>query len=512
VVVDPFAPLPGIHVRKRRAVSPALAYNRGMALDDATCYRAFASRDRRFEGRFVIAVRTTHVYCRPGCPARLPRRENVRFYPTPAAAEAAGFRPCRRCRPDASPGTPLASLTAPTVARAARLIHDGALDGGGVEALARRLGVGDRHLRRLFAEELGATPLRVARTRRVHFGRRLLESTDLPVQDVALAAGFGSLRAFHAAFRETFRAAPSEFRRGPETKASSPGPLELRLPCRGSLGWKKLLAFLAERAIPGVEAVAGDAYHRTIRVGERTGAFSVRPAPDGRGVSLRLDLETSRDLPAVVSRIARMFDLEADVESIGEHLKRDERLREALRKGPAPRLPGAWDPFEIAVRAILGQQVSVRAARTLAARLVERYGEQLAAEEDEAPSRLFPTPAAIAAAELGSFGLPSARAASIATLARAVRDGELDFGAFATLDDAVARLTEIPGIGPWTAHYVALRALGEPDAFPAGDLGIRRALARNGRPPSEREVVARAERWRPWRAYAVIALWTEDPR
>ncbi len=474
-----------------------------MTLDPEICWRAWTARDVRFVGRFVMGVTSTHVYCRPGCPARLPARRNVRFYATPAAAESAGFRACLRCRPDRAPGAPAAAGTAATVARALRLIDEGALADGSLETLATRLGVTSRWLRELFERHVGAAPLDVARTRRAHLARKLIEETALPMEDVAAAAGYGSARRLRAAMQQTFERAPAALRRRPA--AGRDGALELRLPARPPFDAAPLLAFFEARAIPGVEELRDGVYRRSFALEGEPATLEVR-ATDG-AVLLRLPPRAAAALPRVAARVSRMFDLDADVDTIAAWLARDARLARALR-GRVVRVPGAFDAFEAGVRALLGQQVSVAAARTLAGRLAVAAGTPLPAP-DGAVTHVFPTPAAVAAASLERLGLTRARAAALRGFAAAVAGGELDLGAFRGLDDAVAQLTARPGIGDWTAQYLAMRALGEPDAFPAGDLGVRRALARAGRLPSEREVRARAERWRPWRSYAVLALWTE---
>ena len=478
-----------------------------MELDPAACYRAFASRDRRFDGRFFAAVLSTGIYCRPGCPARLPRPRNVRFFACAAAAEEAGFRPCLRCRPETAPGSPAWLGTSATASRALRLIADGQLDHGGVGSLAARLGVGARHLRRLFAAHVGASPLAVAGTRRAHFARRLLDETDLPMSEIAVAAGFGSTRRFNHAIRDTFRRTPGELRRarGRQPHADGAEGLALRLPCRPPLDWDAMLAFLGARAIPGVEAVEDGAYRRTIEVDGVRGSLEARALPGEHALALRLRLSAPRELIGVAERAGRLFDLHADTAAIAAHLARDPLLRRALA-GRAVRVPSAWDPFELAVRAVLGQQVSVRGAVTLAGRLVRACGAPLAA--GGGLTHLFPSPARLAEADLAKIGLTRARARALRALATAVRDRTLRFDSLSTLEEAVAKLAALPGIGAWTAHVVAMRALGEPDAFPAGDLGVRRALARGGELPSARAVEARAEAWRPWRAYAVMALWT----
>jgi AraC family transcriptional regulator of adaptative response / DNA-3-methyladenine glycosylase II len=477
-----------------------------MTLDPEICWRAWTTRDARFVGRFVMAVTSTRIYCRPGCPARLPARRNVRFYATPAAAETAGFRACLRCRPDRAPGTPASNGTAATVTRALRLIDDGALTEGSLETLAARLGVTSRWLRELFERHVGAAPLDVARTRRAHLARKLIEETALPLEDVAAAAGYGSARRLRSAMQETFERAPSAMRRGPA--AGPDRALELRLAARAPFDAAPLLAFFAARAIPGVEEVADGVYRRAFALEGEPATLEVRAQPDG--VTLRLPSRAAAALPRVISRVSRMFDLDADVDAIAAWLARDPRLARALR-GRVVRVPGAFDGFEAGVRALLGQQVSVAAARTLASRLARMAGAPLATA-DGSLTHVFPAPAAVAAAPLETLGLPGARAAALRGFADAVANGTLDLGALRGLDDAVERLSALAGIGDWTAQYLAMRALGEPDAFPAGDLGVRQALARNGRLPSEREVRARAERWRPWRAYAVLALWTEPRR
>jgi len=468
--------------------------------DADALYRAVRSRDRRFEGRFVLAVTSTGIYCRPGCPARIPARRNVRFLPSPAAAERAGFRPCRRCRPDASPDSAAWSGTAATITRALRLIDEGALDRSGVDALAERLGMTARHLRRLFMERLGAPPKAVALTRRAHFARRLLDETDLPMTAVATAAGFGSVRRFNGAIRRAFRCAPREFRRAPDCFPVT-GGLALRLPYRPPLDWESVLEFLAARAIPGVETVYGNHYRRTIRTAAGPGLLEVAPAPKGPALVLRVDAPPEPGLARIVHRVRRLFDLDADPIRIGRDLSSDPLLAPLLRAHPGLRVPGAWDGFETAVRAVLGQQVSVRGATTLAGRLVLALGEPIPTRE-EGLTHLFPAPTALAGADLSRFGLPRARAACLVALGRAVASGSLALDSAASLDDAVTRLEVLPGVGPWTAQYIAMRAFAEPDAFPAGDLGLKRATGLG-----EARLLKRAEAWRPWRAYATMVLW-----
>jgi len=474
-------------------------------LDTDTCYRALEARDRRFEGQFFVGVRSTGVYCRPGCPAPLPKRRNVCFFACAAAAESAGFRACLRCRPDALPGSPAWNGTHATVSRALRLIDAGGLDGDGVEALAGRLGVGTRHLRRLFNDQLGTSPLAVARTRRAHFARKLIEETGLSMTEVAASSGFGSLRSFNTTMRATFQRRPSDLRNGRPVRGEARG-LRLCLPYREPFDWAGILGYLRDRATAGVESVDDDAYRRSVVVDGRPGVIEVRRGGSAH-LELRLPALPSPGLMAAAARVSRMFDLGADTRSIAAHLRGDPLLRRALRGGAAPRIPVGWDPFELAVRAVLGQQVSVKGATTLAGRLVAAHGAPLPeALAGGGVTHTFPTPEALAEAPVEKIGMPGARAEALRGLAAAARDGRIRFEA-RDPDAFVDELTALPGIGDWTAQYVAMRGLGEPDAFPAGDLGVRRALARNGRLPSIAAVRERAEAWRPWRAYAAVALW-----
>ena len=490
-----------------------------MELDQEACYRALQTRDARFDGRFFTGVLSTGVYCRPICPVSPPKRENCVFLPCAAAAQEAGFRPCLRCRPEASPGTPAWLGTSATVSRALRLISEGALDGGRVEDLAARLGVGERHLRRLFARHLGASPVSVAQTRRVLFAKKLINETQLPMAQVALASGFASIRRFNDALRKTYRRAPVELRRssaGRENGASS-SDLTLRLPFRPPLEWSALMRFMVVRATPGVEAASPECYRRSVRIDGVQGIVEVRPVPGENHLVARIALCDATALIQVAERLRRIFDLGADPEEIAAHLRKDRRLRAALKALPGLRIPGAWDGFELAVRAILGQQVSVRAATTLAGRVAEAYGEPLEIDGVELEAGdlrlLFPRPEALADADLGKLGLPRSRAGAIASLATAVAKGDLVLDSSRGLDQTIRKLARLPGIGEWTAQYIAMRALGEPDAFPAADLGLRRALGDASGPLTEARLTKAAEAWRPWRAYAAMALWmTDAPR
>lgn len=484
-----------------------------MDLDADVCYRALATRDHRFDGRFFFAVRSTGVYCRPICPAPTPKRHNCVFLACAAAAEQAGFRPCRRCRPEASPGTPAWLGTSATVSRALRLIGDGALDGGGVPALAARLGIGERHLRRLFHAHLGATPLAVASTRRVLFARRLLDETSLPVAQVALASGFSSVRRFNEAMRLAFGTTPTALRRTGAPRAAA-SELTLRLPYRPPLPWAALLAFLAPRCAPGVEEVCDDAYRRSFALAGSQGIVEVRNAPGGDHLLARIRLSAPAPLIRIAERIRALFDLGADPGAIEPVLARDPRLAARVAALPGIRVPGSFDGFELAVRAILGQQVSVAAATRMAGRVAQQYGATLRVEPWPGSSleRVFPTPGALVRLESRRAKLPRARGAAIRALARAVDRGDLALDGSRDLDTSVRALAALPGIGEWTGQVVAMRALREPDAFPAGDLGLRRALGTPGEPATPDQVRELAEPWRPWRAYAVALLWMEEGR
>jgi AraC family transcriptional regulator of adaptative response / DNA-3-methyladenine glycosylase II len=476
-------------------------------LDRERCYEAMLARDRRFDGRFFIGVRTTGIFCRPICPARTPHLRNVQFFSCAAAALGAGFRACRRCRPESAPGTPAWLGSSAIVARALRLIEAGALDGDDVERLAARLGVGARQLRRLFARHLGASPAEIARARRVHFARALVDETSRPITEIAFAAGFASVRQFNHAFRATFRRSPRELRRGGAVRAAvEVDALALRLSYRPPFDWDGLARFLASRAIAGVERVTPRSYARTIELSSGSGWIEVTPIHDESALLLRIHAPWSADLVRVVERVRRIFDLAADPLAISEALGACAVLRPHVTARPGLRVPGAWDGFELGVRAILGQQVSVRGASTLAARLVRAFGKPI----ESAPaglSHLFPAPSDLADADLASLGMPRSRAAAIRGFAAAFARGDLALDGARGLDDAVAKLTALPGIGDWTAHYFAMRALGEPDAFPASDLGLRKALANGGPPVSAAQAERMSLPWRPWRSYAALALW-----
>ena len=481
-----------------------------MDLDHDACYRAVQRRDARFDGRFFTAVKTTEIYCRPVCPARTPHSKNVTFYPTAAAAQEAGYRPCLRCRPETAPDLGAWRGTSNTVSRALALIELGALDEGNVEALADRLGVGERQLRRLFREHLGASPIGVAQTRRVLLAKQLIHETHLPMTEIALSSGFGSVRRFNEAFLELFGRAPGELRRlgGTDVPAANEGEFSLLLRYQPPYDWRAVLDFLSARAIAGVEHVADDVYARSILLDGVPGSLSIRPA-EGKAHALRASIRIAKMslLPSIIARLRRVFDLAADPLAISAHLAGDPLLSPLVKRSPGLRVPGAWDGFELAIRAVLGQQITVSAAVRLAARLVAAYGQPMPTPE-RGLSHFFPEPKALAKADLTTLGMPKSRAAALSAVAAAVLKDPNIFGANCDLDEAIRRLRAIPGVGEWTARYIALRQLREPDAFPAADIGLLRALAdERGERPSAAELLARAERWRPWRAYAAQHLW-----
>jgi AraC family transcriptional regulator of adaptative response / DNA-3-methyladenine glycosylase II len=486
-------------------------------MDRRICDRARKARDPRFDGLFFTGVHSTGVYCRPVCPAPAPKPTNIVYYATAAAAAEAGLRPCLRCRPEAAPGTPAWNGTSAVVSRALLLIRQGAGDTK-IDHLAERLGVGSRHLRRLFQNHVGASPRELVMTQRVLFAKKLLRETDLPISQIAFASGFGSIRRFNAAFRKRVARTPSAFRR-PGQRNRNPaadGALfqcRLSLPYRPPFDWSAMLAFYGARAIPGVERVTAGTYRRTIRIeaddGERSshGIIAMAHAKKAPALELSVSLTDSRDLILVVERVRRMFDLDANMAAIHAVLGADPVLAETVANHPGLRLPGSWDPFETAVRAVVGQQISVKGARTILGRLVARHGRVFKGRADFQLTHFFPDAVALSAARLEAMGMPTRRATTLNQLSAAVAAGEICFEVRGELADFIARMRRLPGIGDWTAQYIAMRALGEPDAFPAADLGIIRALARGGERPSPKAVAALAERWRPWRAYAAIQLW-----
>jgi AraC family transcriptional regulator of adaptative response / DNA-3-methyladenine glycosylase II len=469
-------------------------------LDFERCYRAVDSRDPRFDGWFVTAVTSTRIYCRPSCPAVTPKRHNVRFLASPAAAQREGFRACLRCRPDAAPGSPEWDNRADVVARAMRLIGDGVVDRDGVPGLASRLGYTERHLHRMLHAELGAGPLALARAQRAQTARVLVETTDLGLAEIAFAAGFHSVRQFNETIRDVYGRAPSALRDASKAhRAATPGTITLRLPYRAPLHADALFGFLAARAIPGVETADESGYQRTLRLPHGPATASLTPR-DGY-VQATLRLTDVRDLAPAVARCRRLLDLDADPEAVDAALAADPALTETVGKEPGVRLPRAVDGFELAVRAVVGQQVSVAAARTVLAKLLRATSP--ATEED----LFFPDATTVAEAPDEAFPMPAARRRTIRALATAVADGDLVLDDGADRAETERRLLELPGVGPWTAGYVALRALGDPDVFLPTDLGVRRGAAALGLPDEPAALAAYATRWRPWRSYALIRLW-----
>ncbi|MBV9292148.1 MAG: DNA-3-methyladenine glycosylase 2 family protein [Frankiales bacterium] len=458
------------------------------------CYRAVQGRDRRFDGHFVTAVRTTGIYCRPSCPAQTPKRENVSFYPHAAAAAAAGYRACKRCRPDAAPGSRDWDIRADLAARALRGIASGVVDEVGVPGLARRLAVSERHLHRVLVAEIGVGPLALARTRRAQTARMLVEHTDLPLATVAFTAGFASIRQFNDVMRAEFGCPPRDLRRTTPSAGESVGTLTVRLQHRQPYAAQSVLDWLGGRAVAGVEEVDGDTYRRVLA----GGVVELTPRPESGHVIARLDIDDLRSVSSVVARCRRVLDLDADPVAVDAVLGRDRLLATAVQRVPGIRVPGSVDGFELAVRAVLGQQVSVRAARTFAARLVERCGKPLTRPRGSL-THAFPTADAVADADLDGIGLTGGRIRTLRALATAVALGDLVIDPIADRAETRQRLLALPGIGPWTVEYVAMRALGDPDAFPATDLVLRRALGDAD--------VRRTDSWRPWRSYAAMHLW-----
>ena len=475
--------------------------------DFERCYRFMRSRDARYDGFFFVGVTSTGIYCRPSCPARLPDRRNVRLFPTAAAAQAEGFRACKRCEPDAAPGSPAWNRRADVAGRAFRLIADGIVDREGVPGLASRLGFSERQLNRILVAEVGAGPAQLARAQRAQGARTLIESTGLSFAEVALASGFGSIRQFNDTIRAIYARTPTELRRRARRRrgATTPGAVELRLPARAPLDAATLLGFLSARAIAGVEEVEGDTYRRSLALEHGGGLVSL--TPENAGVRCVLRLDDLRDLTAAVARCRRLLDLDCDPVSIAAQLEADPLLGALARRRPGIRVPGCVDGFEMVVRAIVGQQVSVPAARTVLGRLAARYGEPLT-EPAGTLAYSFPTAAALAEVDPDDLPFPRRRGEALRSVARMVAEEDLRFDAGADASAALAALLDVPGVGPWTASYVAMRALGDPDAFLAGDIGIRHALWRLGRPAEGPEATARAEPWRPWRSYAVMHLWS----
>ncbi len=480
-------------------------------LDAAACYRAVSSRDRRFDGVFYTAVRTTGIYCRPSCPARTPAPANVRFHPSTASAQAAGFRACKRCLPDATPGSPEWDVAADVAGRAMRLIADGLVDREGVGGLAQRMGYTPRHLGRLLGRELGASPLALARARRAQTARVLIETTDLPLTDVAFAAGFTSVRQFNETVREVYAAAPSQLRAGtraPAPTSAAPGAVRMRLAVRAPFAGRRLLAFLAYHLVPGVEVAGRDWYARTLDLPHGPGTVRLEiddvPAASGTGfVDAEFSLSDLRDTAAAVERVRRLLDADCDPVAVDEHLGADRLLGPLVRVAPGLRVPGQVDGDETAVRTVIGQQVSVTGARTVAGRMVAEYGGRI-----DSPvaglTHLFPDAATLAGADAESLPMPRARGRAVVGLASALATGSVVLDRGPDRDDVRRTLLDLPGIGPWTADYVAMRALGHPDVFLPTDLAIRRMLASM---TGSGDAAPDPEQWRPWRSYALMHLW-----
>ncbi|MBB2498938.1 AlkA N-terminal domain-containing protein [Amycolatopsis echigonensis] len=470
------------------------------------CVRAVQSKDDRFDGWFFTAVLTTRIYCRPSCPVVPPKVENMRFYPSAAAAQAAGFRACKRCRPDASPGSPQWNERADVVARAMRLIGDGIVDREGVQGLADRLGYSVRQVERQVQAELGAGPLALARAQRAETARLLIETTTMPMSDIAHAAGFSSIRTFNETVRAVFALTPSELRSrvrgGKRTK--SPGVLSLRLPFRRPLCPDNLFGHLIATAVPGVEEWRDGAYRRTLRLPHGHGVVSLRPEPDH--VACRLSLTDLRDLAAAISRCRWLLDLDADPVAVDDQLAADPTLAPLVAAAPGRRVPRTTDGAEFAVRAVLGQQVSTAAARTHAARLVLAHGTPIE-DREGGLTHLFPSPEALADLDPETLAMPKSRRATLLGLVSALVSGDVDLTAGGDWVHARAQLAALPGFGPWTVESIAMRALGDPDAFVATDLGVKIAAETLGLPTSPAALIAHATRWQPWRAYAVQHLW-----
>ena len=477
-----------------------------MLFDSRTCYRALKARDARFDGRFFVAVSSTRIYCRPVCTVKPPKRENCTFYPSAAAAESNGYRPCLRCRPELAPGNASVDATTRIAQAAASMIEDGTLDNDGFDALAVRLGITDRHLRRAFGAEFGVSPVEFAQTQRLLLAKRLLTDTALPVTEVAFASGFGSVRRFNALFKQRYRLKPGQLRGRPRSgvpAAAAADVLQFELSFRPPFDWSVMSAFLGTRAIAGVETVAAGSYRRTVRIAsggkEHTGWIAIAMSPRKPALRIAISASLAKALPPVLSRVKALMDLACHPAEVAQ------ALGTLAERHPGLRVPGAFDGFELAVRAILGQQVTVAGASTLAGRFATAFGDPIATPFDSLTT-LFPTAGRIAAlspARVARIGMPGARARTIIALARAVADGSLVLMPNADIETTLDRLRALPGVGEWTAQYIAMRALSWPDAFPHTDLGVMKALGET----VARRVLAAGEVWRPWRAYAVMHLW-----
>ncbi len=493
-------------------------------MDDEQRYEAVAGKDARFDGVFFTGVTSTGIYCRPSCPAITPKRANMRFYPSAAAAQEAGFRACKRCRPDTSPGSPEWNVRADLAGRAMRLIADGAVDRDGVTGLADRLGYSERQVNRVVTAELGAGPLALARAQRAQTARVLIETTTLPLSDIAFAAGFASIRQFNATIRTVFASTPGELRDRAEKRQSAavptPGTLRLRLAYRPPIDADRIIRFLGARAIPGVEAVSGGVYRRTLQLPNGIGLVALGAgagAGAGDAIDCELQLEDLKDLAPAVQRCRRLFDLDADPATVSGFLERSQLLRPLVQACPGRRVPGHVDGAELALRAVLGQQVSVAAARKLGTRLTEAYGKPLGAMSAAGPAagaggltHCFPDVDTIAAADPDTLPMPRRRARALVGLAAALAAGTVRLDSGASWDEAEQQLLALPGIGPWTVGYIRMRALSDPDAFLPTDAGVRHGLAALGTAADPKSAAAVAESWRPWRSYALQHLWAHN--
>jgi AraC family transcriptional regulator of adaptative response / DNA-3-methyladenine glycosylase II len=474
-------------------------------------YQAMLSRDARFDGRFFAGVTTTGIYCRPICPAPKPKLENVVFYLSSAGAESHGFRPCKRCRPDASPGTPDWIGPSAIVSRALTLINNGYLDSNSVQQLGETLGRGERQLRRLFKKHLGASPLAVAITRRLDFARKLIDETNISMTDVAFTSGFESIRRFNDALKKRFGETPTELRKTARNNRTGNGHknrITLHLPYRPPMDWSALLSYLKARQIPGVEKIDKNRYSRSIQLAKTSGVILVTPSSRDCHLALTLQIHSPTELMTMVRRVCRIFDLGADPMFITNHLQKDPGLFSIVSAFPGLRVPGGWDNFEIAVRTIVGQQVSIQAANTITGRLVREYGTPMENSFIPGIAYLFPTPDVLAAADLGAIGMPAKRARTLNILASKVAKGEIILEGTADIESIKGDLLKLPGIGKWTTEYIAMRALREPDAFPAGDLALKRELqGMSNQAEDDYRGINRPQVWRPWRAYAAMYLW-----
>ena len=478
-------------------------------MNDEAFYSALAARDRRFDGVFYVGVTSTGIYCRPVCTARTPRASNCRFFGSREAAEKARFRPCLRCRPELAPGNAPVDDAQRIAALLAQRIDEGMLDDGeSLETVARKFGWSSRQIRRIVQKELGVSPIELVLTRRLLLAKQLLTETSLPITEIAFASGFASLRRFNDAFGSRYGMPPGRFRKNVDLQPAEGerAPLALQLAYRPPFDWPGLLGFLSARALTGVESVIDGEYRRTVRLGSRIGTIRVRDVDDSNTLLVEVSFSLTPVLPALLGRLRNLFDLAARPDLIGGHLSGDSRLRKLVRRDPGLRVPGAFEGFELAVRAILGQQISVKGATTLAGRFVDAFGEKIDSVEPSL-THLSPLASRVASArveEISRLGIVASRAQTILAVARAMDSGSLTLEAGADPQETMDTLVALPGIGPWTASYIAMRALRWPDAFPAGDLIIRKRLG--DVTPREAERISQA--WRPWRSYATLHLWS----